>query len=84
MEEGLLIRPSLVGGWWCAKWKGVTGDNKAYCHLDVIGEGKNIDEAVQNYFKRKGCNHQFITAINTDYNECLICGMLIKKRGQDD
>ncbi len=49
-ENKLLVRPSLVGGWWVSKWKGVTGLNEAYCN-GVIGEGKTILEAVNEWKK---------------------------------
>lgn len=47
-ENELLVRPSLVGGWWVSKWKGITGLNEAYC-TGVIGEGKTILEAVNDW-----------------------------------
>lgn len=50
-ENKLLVRPSLVGGWWVSKWKGVTGLNEAYCYSDVIGEGKTILDAVNEWKK---------------------------------
>ena len=52
-KEELLLRPSLVNGWWCAKWKGVTGDNRSYCFTETIGKGITIIEAVNNYLDKK-------------------------------
>lgn len=49
-ENKLLVRPSLVGGWWVSKWKGVTGLNEAYCD-GIIGEGKTILDAVNEWKK---------------------------------
>lgn len=49
----LLVRPSLVGGWWVAIWRGVTGHTPSQITVwgFSIAEGETIEDAVNNCIK---------------------------------